>query len=205
MSEHPDDIQVLQVRGLDYSYGPVQVLFDCGLEVHRGETLALLGNQRCGQVHPAAGGHVAWACPIGGPIRLNGRTITYADARAALQARESCKCGAVPGWFSRPHGGGEPPGHHAEHQSRQGRRFFRRVERVYYVFGVLREKRTQAAADLFRWAAADAGLRHGADARARGAAHRRSVAGPSGGSGAAGSGGRSESDRADHDPSWSSR
>jgi MFS family permease len=30
MSAHPDDIPVLQIHNLDFSYGPVQVLFDVG-------------------------------------------------------------------------------------------------------------------------------------------------------------------------------
>ena len=36
MSAPPDEIPVLQIHNLDFSYGPVQVLFDVGLEVTPG-------------------------------------------------------------------------------------------------------------------------------------------------------------------------
>ena len=46
---NPDDIPVLQVRNIDFSYGPVQVLFDVDFEVRRGEALALLGTNGAGK------------------------------------------------------------------------------------------------------------------------------------------------------------
>jgi ABC-type branched-subunit amino acid transport system ATPase component len=49
MSAQPEDIPQLQVRNLDYSYGPVQVLFDVELEVRKGEVLALLGTNGAGK------------------------------------------------------------------------------------------------------------------------------------------------------------
>ena len=79
MAESPDDVPVIQVRNLDYSYGLVQVLFDAGLEVRRGEVLALLGNNGAGKstlIRAISGLGV----PDRGVIRLNGRTITYTDA-----------------------------------------------------------------------------------------------------------------------------
>ncbi len=79
MAESPDDIPVIQVRNLDYSYGLVQVLFDAGLEVRRGEVLALLGNNGAGKstlIRAISGLGV----PDRGVVRLNGRTITYTDA-----------------------------------------------------------------------------------------------------------------------------
>jgi ABC-type branched-subunit amino acid transport system ATPase component/predicted MFS family arabinose efflux permease len=79
MSAHPDDIPVLQVHNLDYSYGPVQVLFDVGFEVERGEVLALLGTNGAGKstLLRAISG---LGIPDRGVIRLNGRTLTYVDA-----------------------------------------------------------------------------------------------------------------------------
>src|SRR5262249_61472705 len=71
-------VPVLQVRNLDFSYGPVQVLFDVGLEVHEGETLALLGTNGAGKstlLRVISGLGVASR----GVIRLRGRTVTYAD------------------------------------------------------------------------------------------------------------------------------
>jgi ABC-type branched-subunit amino acid transport system ATPase component/sugar phosphate permease len=79
MSAHPDDIPLLQVRGLDFSYGPVQVLFDVGFEVRRGEVLALLGTNGAGKstlLRAISGLGV----PDRGVVRLNGRTLTYVDA-----------------------------------------------------------------------------------------------------------------------------
>ncbi len=79
MATNPDDIPVLQVRNLDYSYGPVQVLFSCDLEIRRGEVLALLGNNGAGKstlLRAVSGLSV----PERGTIRMNGHTITYTDA-----------------------------------------------------------------------------------------------------------------------------
>ena len=78
MSARPEDIPVLQVRNLDYSYGPVQVLFDVGLEVRRGEVVALLGTNGAGKstLLRAVSG---LGIPDRGVIRLNGRTITYVE------------------------------------------------------------------------------------------------------------------------------
>jgi ABC-type branched-subunit amino acid transport system ATPase component len=85
MSAHPDDIPVLQVHNLDFSYGPVQVLFDVSLEVRRGEVLALLGTNGAGKstLLRAISG---LGIPDRGVVRLNGRTLTYVDAE--LRFRE---------------------------------------------------------------------------------------------------------------------
>lgn len=79
MSADPEHIPALQLRNLDYSYGPVQVLFDVGFEVAQGEVLALLGNNGAGKstVLRAISG---LGIPDRGVIRLNGRTLTYVDA-----------------------------------------------------------------------------------------------------------------------------
>jgi len=85
MSANPDDIPVLQVHNLDYSYGPVQVLFDVSLEVRRGEVVALLGTNGAGKstLLRAVSG---LGIPDRGVVRLNGRTVTYVDAE--LRFRE---------------------------------------------------------------------------------------------------------------------
>jgi ABC-type branched-subunit amino acid transport system ATPase component/predicted MFS family arabinose efflux permease len=75
----PASVPVVQVRNLDFSYGPVQVLFDVDLEVRRGEVLALLGTNGAGKstlLRVIAGLGV----PDRGVVRLNGRTVTYAPA-----------------------------------------------------------------------------------------------------------------------------
>lgn len=79
MSASPDTIPALQVRNLDFSYGPVQVLFDVGFEVKKGEVLALLGNNGAGKstvLRTISGLGIADR----GVIRLHGRTLTYVDA-----------------------------------------------------------------------------------------------------------------------------
>ena len=55
MDEHerqqadPSTIPALQVNNVDFSYGQVQVLFDVGFEVRKGEVLALLGTNGAGK------------------------------------------------------------------------------------------------------------------------------------------------------------
>jgi ABC-type branched-subunit amino acid transport system ATPase component/predicted MFS family arabinose efflux permease len=83
MEEHrrqagdPSSIPVLQLNNVDFSYGHVQVLFGVGLEVRRGEVLALLGTNGAGKstaLKVAAG----LVTSDRGVVRLNGRTVTYA-------------------------------------------------------------------------------------------------------------------------------
>jgi ABC-type branched-subunit amino acid transport system ATPase component/predicted MFS family arabinose efflux permease len=77
--QDPDNIPVIQVNDIDFSYGHVQVLFDVGFEVHRGEVLALLGTNGAGKstiLRVIAG----LATPERGVVRLDGRTITYSSA-----------------------------------------------------------------------------------------------------------------------------
>src|SRR5690606_22038315 len=79
VAANPGEIPVLQVHNLDYSYGPVQVLFDVNLEVRRGETLALLGTNGAGKstvLRAVAGLGIIDR----GAIRFNGRSISYAPA-----------------------------------------------------------------------------------------------------------------------------
>ena len=82
MDEHerqqadPEHVPALQVDDIDFSYGPVQVLFDVGFEVRRGEVLALLGTNGAGKstiLRAIAG----LGTPARGVVRLHGRTITY--------------------------------------------------------------------------------------------------------------------------------
>jgi ABC-type branched-subunit amino acid transport system ATPase component/predicted MFS family arabinose efflux permease len=86
--ESPDDIPALQVADIDFAYGPVQVLFDVGFEVKRGEVLALLGTNGAGKstiLRVIAG----LGTPGRGVVRLHGQTITYTtpEQRARLGIR----------------------------------------------------------------------------------------------------------------------
>ncbi len=84
LREHGADSPVIQVRNLDFSYGKIQVLFDVSLDVHRGETLALLGTNGAGKstlLRVVSGLGV----PQRGVVRFNGRTVTYADAELRVK------------------------------------------------------------------------------------------------------------------------
>jgi ABC-type branched-subunit amino acid transport system ATPase component/predicted MFS family arabinose efflux permease len=73
---NPDDVPAVHVDSIDFSYGHVQVLFDIGFEVRRGEVLALLGTNGAGKstiLRVIAG----LGTPSRGVVRLHGTTITY--------------------------------------------------------------------------------------------------------------------------------
>src|SRR5260221_6023433 len=69
---------LLEVRGVDFSYGPLQVLFGVNLDVARGEILALLGTNGAGKstlLRAISGlGRVDR-----GTIRLDGEDITHSE------------------------------------------------------------------------------------------------------------------------------
>jgi ABC-type branched-subunit amino acid transport system ATPase component len=82
MEEHerqvaaPDEIPVLQMSNIDFSYGHVQILFGVSVEVKRGEVLALLGTNGAGKstaLRVASGLETASR----GVVRFNGQDITY--------------------------------------------------------------------------------------------------------------------------------
>jgi ABC-type branched-subunit amino acid transport system ATPase component/predicted MFS family arabinose efflux permease len=80
----PAHVPAVQVSGIDFHYGSVQVLFDVGFEVRRGEVLALLGTNGAGKstiLRVIAG----LGTPARGVVRLHGRTITFVppERRAA--------------------------------------------------------------------------------------------------------------------------
>jgi len=88
----PDNVPVLQVRNIDVSYGNLQVLFDVGFDVRKGEVLALLGTNGAGKstILKAVAG---LKMPDRGVVRMNGRTITLVDP----QYRASMGLVLVPG------------------------------------------------------------------------------------------------------------
>lgn len=136
-------IPVLQVRNLDFSYGKVQVLFDIAFEVHRGESLALLGTNGAGKstvLRVVSGLGV----PERGVVRLNGRTITYADpeVRARIGVVQLAGGKAVFRGLTV-----------AENLRMSGFRYShaaaeQRVERVFDMFPVLRERSSVRAGQL---------------------------------------------------------
>jgi ABC-type branched-subunit amino acid transport system ATPase component/predicted MFS family arabinose efflux permease len=91
MAEHerrtrdPGSVPVVQLAGIDFSYGDVQILFDVSFEVRRGEVLALLGTNGAGK-STALKVVTGLVTPERGVVRLNGRTITFTspEQRAKL-------------------------------------------------------------------------------------------------------------------------
>ena len=66
---------VLEARGIDFSYGRVQVLFDASVSVGRGEALALLGTNGAGKstlLRVISG----LAAPSAGSVVFDGDDIT---------------------------------------------------------------------------------------------------------------------------------
>jgi ABC-type branched-subunit amino acid transport system ATPase component len=83
--DYEKQLRNLQVVNIDFSYGPVQVLFGVNFEVKQGETLALLGTNGAGKstiLRVISGLEV----PERGVVRLQGRNVTYVapEARARL-------------------------------------------------------------------------------------------------------------------------
>ena len=84
LHDSPGDIPVLQLRNIDFSYGPVQVLFDVHLDVRRGETLALLGTNGAGKstVLRVVSG---LGIPSRGVVRLNGHNLTLCSPETRVR------------------------------------------------------------------------------------------------------------------------
>jgi ABC-type multidrug transport system fused ATPase/permease subunit len=139
----PENIPALQVVDLDFSYGPVQVLFGVELSVARGETLALLGTNGAGKstiLRVIAG----LGTPSRGQVRLGGGTITYStpEQRARLGIQ------LLPG------GKGTFPSMTVADNLRMGARILpkdvraERIERVYAILPDLRDRRSDSAASV---------------------------------------------------------
>jgi ABC-type branched-subunit amino acid transport system ATPase component/predicted MFS family arabinose efflux permease len=81
---HPDDIPVVQLRNIDFAYGPVQVLFDVNFDVRRGETVALLGTNGAGKstVLRVISG---LGIPSRGVVRLNGHSVTLCSPETRVR------------------------------------------------------------------------------------------------------------------------
>ena len=139
------EIPALQVNNLDFCYGPVQVLFDVGFEIRKGETLALLGTNGAGKstlLRVISG----LGTPRRGVVRLGGRTITYTSPqlRAAL------------GVHQLPGGKGVFPGMTVHQNLTMGAYIHRRdrddvtgrIDRVLELFPDLAQRQGQGAASL---------------------------------------------------------
>jgi ABC-type branched-subunit amino acid transport system ATPase component/predicted MFS family arabinose efflux permease len=151
MEEHrrheadPTNIPVLQLSGVNFSYGHVQVLFDLSFEVKRGEVLALLGTNGAGKstaLRVAAGLETASR----GVVRLNGRDITYTTP----EQRSRLGVHLLPG------GKGVFGEMTVDENLEMGGFVYRsnrselhaRMERVYELFPILQDRRRQRADSL---------------------------------------------------------
>jgi ribose transport system ATP-binding protein len=85
MSATADQRPVLEVRGVSKYFGSVAALTDVSFELHKGETLALLGDNGAGKstmVKMLSGLYQ----PDAGEIRLDGEPVELHDAHAARRA-----------------------------------------------------------------------------------------------------------------------
>jgi ABC-type branched-subunit amino acid transport system ATPase component/predicted MFS family arabinose efflux permease len=141
----PENIPAIQVNNIDYSYGPVQVLFDVGFDVRPGEVLALLGTNGAGKstiLRVIAG----LGTPSRGVVRLHGRTITYTTpeqrGRMGVRILIGGK-GVFPAMTVR-----ENLEMAAFVYRKDESDFQRRMDRMYDLFPALSEKRRDAASTL---------------------------------------------------------
>jgi branched-chain amino acid transport system ATP-binding protein len=137
--------KMLLVRGLNVSYGDVQVLFDVDFEIDEGEIVALLGTNGAGKSTLLKA--IAGLVPANkGTVVYDGRDITYAPAHEiaprgvvlvpggqgtfpSLTVAENLR---TAGWIDR----------------RSRREMAGRVEEVLALFPVLRDRLADPAADL---------------------------------------------------------
>ena len=143
--EDPGSIPVMQLNGIDFSYGHVQVLFGLSLEVQRGEVLALLGTNGAGKstaLRVAAG----LETPAHGVVRLNGRDITYTTPEQRNRLGIHLLQGGKGVFAQMSVAENLEMGGFVYRSDRADLR--RRIDRVLELFPVLRERRAQRAGSL---------------------------------------------------------
>jgi branched-chain amino acid transport system ATP-binding protein len=134
---------IIEVADLDVYYGTSQILFGVGLSVRQGETMALLGPQRRGQIDDHEGDHGAGAAAAGQdqPARrgdLGPEAAPYRARRSRLRA------GGSPD-LSGAHGRGQ-----SRHRSQEGAGGQDEwpIKRIYDVFPLLEPLRHRIAGRL---------------------------------------------------------
>ena len=76
---------LLSCKGIDFSYGPLQILFDVDFSVDEGEMVALLGTNGAGKstlLRVIAG----LGTPSSGTVRVDGRDVTFAEPGERVRA-----------------------------------------------------------------------------------------------------------------------
>ena len=77
-----DQTPVLEMRGVDKSFGPIDVLHEISLKVNEGEVLCLLGDNGAGKstlIKTLSGVHQ----PTRGEMRMDGKPVSFANPREA--------------------------------------------------------------------------------------------------------------------------
>ena len=80
-----DKVPVLEVRQMDKSFGPIDVLHDINVKVHEGEVLCLLGDNGAGKstlIKTLAGVHQ----PTRGEILMDGQPVHFTRPKQAQEA-----------------------------------------------------------------------------------------------------------------------
>jgi ABC-type branched-subunit amino acid transport system ATPase component len=136
---------LLSCKGIDFSYGPVQVLFDVDFTVDEGEMVALLGTNGAGK-STLLGVVSGLNLPSAGTVRLDGGDITYIDAERRVPMGVSQVIGgrAVFG----PLSVAENLRLYGYSLGRQKREIDKRIDEAFAAFPRLAERRNQQASTL---------------------------------------------------------
>jgi ABC-type branched-subunit amino acid transport system ATPase component/predicted MFS family arabinose efflux permease len=137
---------LMQLANIDFSYGPVQVLFDVNFEVRKGETLALLGTNGAGKstVLRVISG---LAVPERGVVRIQGRNITYVSPEARAKQLGIMQLPGGKGVFASL-SIDQNLAVSARMNADSNRAVQRRVEAMYELFPELADRRKQLATSL---------------------------------------------------------
>ena len=135
---------MLEVRDLEVFYGRVQILFGLDLDVHAGETVAMLGTNGAGKTTllRAISGLVV---PARGSVSVDGADLTHvgAEARARRGVVQVRAADVFPGLTVDENLRAALVAHPDLRKDAR-----RRIDRVYDVFPALQAHRTQDAASL---------------------------------------------------------
>ncbi len=167
---------LLEARNLHIGYGGAPAVIDASLDVGAGEIIAVIGPNGAGQVDADQRDRRDAALAPGHAHISTGIDLGGVAAASHVPLRHRAGAGGTAAF--RHHVGEEnlEIGCYRGEARRAARR--RRLERVYALFPVLRDKRHQHGRRALRRAAADGGDRPGDDGEAAPTAARRAVARP---------------------------
>ena len=169
------DIPLLQLANIDFSYGPVQVLFGVDFDVRKGETVALLGTNGAGK-STALRVISGLAVPERGGGAAQRPEHHLRVARAAGQVPRHHAAPRRARRVRQPHRRAEPGGERPAQRREPGPGATSASRACTTSSPSSREHRKQVASQHVGRAAADARARAGADPRTRAADDRRALA-----------------------------